>query len=359
MSRKLALLLFVSLATSFLMPSAFIAAQEPAASPKPRVKTVELTPETLSAEVGQQIKCTAVAKDESGKVLDLQPTVWFAAPFDVGSADMSGIVNAFSPGELRVGVMIGGKVGYSTITVKPARVAKMEIDSVPALVVGGATRLNVTARTKGGDPRSEVAIKWESDAPAVATVDAAGVVTGIKAGRATIRATADGTAGSIGLEVVPNPVHTLSIEPRSANARTGDVVRFRAKARNAAGAQLDDCAVRWAVGGEGAMIESDGGFVAEKAGTYLITGAVGNKTAVASIVVTPRNMERDIEVIGRAKLKGFQASEQWIIGNHAYVSSISDKLLVYDISNPAEPRLTDTIQIDARILNDVSTTADG
>ena len=58
-------------------------------------------------------------------------------------------------------------------------------------------------------------------------------------------------------------------------------------------------------------------------------------------------------------LKEFQGAEQWIIGNYAYYSTISDKFLVYDISDPAHPKLTDTIKVDARLVNDIMTTADG
>jgi hypothetical protein len=122
---------------------------------------------------------------------------------------------------------------------------------------------------------------------------------------------------------------------------------------------LQKVPVRWAVDGAGAMIEADGAFVAERPGTYVITAASGEHSAVASVVVTPRNVERDIKIIGRAPFKEFQAAEQWIIGNTAYVSSVSDKVLVYDITDPANPKLTDTVKVDARIVNDVSTTADG
>src|SRR4029453_18531649 len=55
----------------------------------------------------------------------------------------------------------------------------------------------------------------------------------------------------------------------------------------------------------------------------------------------------------------FQGAEQWIIGNYAYLSTIADRFFVYDISDPAHPKLTDTIKVDARIVNDISTTADG
>jgi hypothetical protein len=77
------------------------------------------------------------------------------------------------------------------------------------------------------------------------------------------------------------------------------------------------------------------------------------------VVVTPRNIEREIEIVGRAPLSEFQAAEQWIFGKYLYVSTISDKLLTYDISDPSKPKLTQTLKFDARILNDFSTTADG
>src|SRR6185295_18666381 len=245
MLRIRVLIALVSLVVTLRAPVGFTAIAQ---TPAPVVKTVEVTPPKAEAEVGQQLKFSAIAKDESGKQLDLKPTVWFAAPFDVGAADMIGTVSTFSPGELRVGVMIGGKVGYATITVKPARVTRIEIDSPSGgLVVSGAIRLNATARTANGDPRNEAPLVWASDNPSIATVDAAGVATGIKPGRAVLRATSEGTSGNLTVNVLANPIQTLAIEPKSVNARTGDVVRFTIKARNAAGAVLKEAPVRWAV----------------------------------------------------------------------------------------------------------------
>src|SRR5207247_5765535 len=78
-----------------------------------------------------------------------------------------------------------------------------------------------------------------------------------------------------------------------------------------------------------------------------------------SVVVAPRNVERELKVVGRALFKEFQGAEEWIFGNYAYLSTISDHFLVYDISDPANPKLTDTVKVDARLINDISTTADG
>jgi hypothetical protein len=134
----------------------------------------------------------------------------------------------------------------------------------------------------------------------------------------------------------------------------------RRRRRAAAGGQsAADTFVRWEVSGDGAMIEADGGFVAERPGTYIVTATSGDRNSIASVVVTPRNVERELEVVGRAPLKDTQAAEQWIFKNYAYVSTISDKLLVYDISDPKNPRLTETLKVDARTVNDISITADG
>src|SRR5688500_8854452 len=62
------------------------------------VKTVEITPATIEAEVGQQLKFTVVGKDETGKTVAQAATAWFASPSDTGSADESGTVTLFQPG---------------------------------------------------------------------------------------------------------------------------------------------------------------------------------------------------------------------------------------------------------------------
>lgn len=330
------------------------------AQQSPSVKTIEITPATTQAEVGQELKLTATGKDAAGKPVDLKPAAWFAAPFDVAAIDQAGNLTFFDPGEVIVGVVIGGKTEIIKLKVRPAPIARIEIESLAAPVaVGGAAKLNAVARTANGNPRARAVIAWGSDNPNIATVDAAGLVTALKPGKATLRAKAENASGTTTVEVVPDPVRTLVIEPHSTGARTGDVIRFAAQAVDESGATLQKVPVRWAVDGAGAMIEADGAFVAERPGTYVITAASGEHSAVASVVVTPRNVERDVKIIGRAPFKEFQAAEQWIIGNTAYVSSVSDKVLVYDITDPANPKLTDTVKIDARIVNDVSTTADG
>lgn len=344
------------LAALLLAPAAL--AQGTTASPAqaPAPMTVEITPAMTDAEVGQKVKFTAVVKDASGKVVN-QTVQWYALPFDSATADENGTVSLFAPGEIKVLALVNGKPYFAKINAKPAAVARIDVDAMSEpLAVGGTAKLNAMAHTADGRPRSDAAINWTSDNPSVAIVDAAGVVTAIAPGKATIKAASGSAVAPVQISVIQSNISGLQIEPRSATARTGDVIRFKA---NAQGAGNQRFAVRWSLTGDGATIDPDGGFVAERPGTYVVTASSGNHVASSSVVVSPRNIEREITVVGRMPVKEFQTSEQWIIGNYAYMATISDKVLAYDISDPAHPKLTDTITVDARTINDVSTTADG
>ena len=316
--------------------------------------SVEITPKTLDVQVGQKVKFTAAAKDAAGNTIDAKPSVWFAAPFDLAGADDSGEVTFHGPGVVTVGAVIAGKAGYATVNVANSKIATLELEPLPqSIVAGSAEKVSAIARTANGNPRADAPIKWTSDKPSIAAVDAAGLVTGLNPGSATIKATADDASASVKVQVVRDSVHKLTIKPASADARTGDVVHFAAT--DAGGGKA---AVRWSISGSGAAIYADGAFVAEKTGTYIVTASSGQHSASASVVVKPRNVEREVEVVAHVPMPDLQMSEEWIIGHHAYLSTIADKLFVYDIADPANPKLLDTLKVDARLINDISTTPD-
>ncbi len=166
-----------------------------------------------------------------------------------------------------------------------------------------------------------------------------------------IKATSGEASGTVAVKVVRDAVRKLTIKPATAEAKTGDVVHFSA-------GESKDVPVHWSITGSGATVYPDGAFVAEKAGTYVVTASSGQHSASASVMVKPRNVEREMEVVAHVPMPDVQMSEEWIIGHHAYLSTIADKLFVYDIADPANPKLLDTLKVDARLINDISTTPD-
>lgn len=346
--------LFIVIAILSLATSVLAQGSNGASATAP-VKTVQVTPSVKEAEVGQQVKLTAVATDANGNVIKEQPSTYFAGPFDIAAVDDDGNVKLFGTGEVVVGAIVGGVPGLTTFKVKAPSVKTVEIAALKTpIVVGSNVQLDAVTRIVNGDPRTGVPINWTSDNTQVATVDAGGVVTAIGPGKATITATSGSATNTTTINVVKNNLRSLLVTGAAKTARTGDVIRFNAK-----GDPAGDFVTSWSVSGSGATVDADGGFVAEKPGTYIVTATSGNMSSSTSIVVSPRNLEREIKVVGRVPFKEFQGAELWVIGNHAYYSTIADRFFVYDISDPTQPKLTDTITVDARLVNDIMTTADG
>ncbi len=330
-------------------------AQQSASSATAAVKAVQVSVPVKEAEVGQEVQVRVVVTDASGKALNEKPSTYFAGPFDIAAVDDDGKVKLFGVGEVTVGAIVGGVPALTTFMVKPPGVKTIEVAPMKTpLVVGDSLQINAVTRVLNGVPRTGVPINWTSDNASVATVDAGGVVTGVGPGKATITATVGAATTKTTVSVVKNSLRSLSVTAGANKARTGDVVYFKAK-----GDPAQDFTTRWSVSGNGATVDADGAFVAELPGTYIVTGTSGTMSSSASIVVAPRDLERNVKIIGRVPMKEFQGAEQWIIGNYAYYSTIADRFFVYDISDPAKPKLTDTVKVDARLINDIMTTADG
>lgn len=327
----------------------------------PRPASVEISPSGQEAEVGQRLTLSVVAYDDSRRRIEGKPSAWFAAPFDVVSVDESGAVTFHAAGQAKIGVLFNGRRGSATFTVKPARVSKVMVTAPRGPIpTGTGINLQAMATTAVGDPRTDVTWTWVSSDTRVATVDAGGFATGIAPGKATIRATAGGVTGEVAVDVIQNPVRLLSIEPKTIQVRTGDVVRLKPVATGSNRQVLRNPVVRWAVSGPAASVDTDGVFVAEKPGAYAVTAVSGDRSAVSNIQVTVRNVERELEVVGRTEQEDTQTAEQWLVGNYAYLSSIgAGKLWVYDMSEPGTPKKKEALSLDARVINDVSTTPDG
>jgi hypothetical protein len=322
-----------------------------------KVATVEVTPEHSTASVGSELQFKAVAKDSAGQALSDPVKFWFAAPFDAASADDKGEVSFVQPGEITVGALIGKKIGYAHVTVGKPHIASISVAPPSApLAVGSSYRLTSIARNPNGDPRTDIPLTWTSQNPQVASVDSAALVRALKPGKAVIQSVGDNVTGETTVTVVKNPISSLTISPASSAAKTGDVVHFSAAGKNGAPIPVE---IVWFVRESGAQIWPDGGLVANLPGTYTVLAAVGDRVASASIVISPRDIARQLDIVSHSMPKDEQFAEEWIWDHYAYLSSISDKLYIFDIADPAHPQPADPFKVDARLINDVSVTPDG
>ena len=342
--------------------------QRTAPAPPPPIAKVEVQPGGGEVPIGGKLKFTARALDAMGQEVPRAEIGWFVGG-DVGEVDSTGLFTGGYQGYARVtaiGYIPGDRdsqvFGVALVHVLPEPAARITLDPRPTrLVAGSRLTLSATSFSRHGDRRADQ-VAFSSSNPRVASVTADGRLRAVSPGRATITATAGPATETLAVQVLPNNVARLSIEPSAPTVRTGDVVKFTAMSRTAAGRGVGDVAVDWAVaaGAGVALIDPTGAFVAELPGSYTVTATVGGKSADAIVRVAAREVGRGIEVRGRLPIT-MSAAEVWIhpSGSCAYLSTIADRVYAIDITDVTHPKIVDSMMTDARIVNDIMTTEDG
>jgi len=337
-------------------------------APRSQIAKVEVQPSGGEVPIGGKMTFTARALDASGQPVLGAEIGWFVGG-DVGAVDSTGEFTGGYQGYARVtavgfvrGVQGSQVFGTALVHVMPEPPSRIELDPRPTRLVAGS-RLTVSwaAFSRHGDRRTDP-VTFASSNPRVATVTSDGRLRAVSAGRATITATSGPATETFALQVLPNTIARIAVEPATSNVRTGDVVKFAATARGVASRPVGEVAVDWAVSaGRGvAEIDPSGTFVAELAGDYTVTAAIGGKEADAIVHVAPREVGRGMEVRGRVPIK-MSAAEVWVhpSGTCAYLSTIADRVYAIDVSDVTHPTIVDSMMTNARIVNDVMTTEDG
>ncbi|MGH9334224.1 MAG: LVIVD repeat-containing protein, partial [Vicinamibacteria bacterium] len=210
--------------------------------------------------------------------------------------------------------------------------------------------------------------------------DASAVLTAVRPGSVTLAATtAEGVRTERPLTIEESPVRSLSLKPSQEKARTGDVVRFEATALDGSGRGLPDAPIRYLLeawpdpsrpdtvgAGAPAQVARDGRFVAEQAGAYTVLAVSGNATAQVSVVIEPRNVKREIELVGHAPVRDRISSDLWVwegVDGRDYAVhgtwNADGHTFFYDVTDPSKMELIDQVQVDARTVNDVKVSEDG
>src|SRR5688500_1828788 len=331
------------LATATLIPLA-LSAQT--------IARVEVSPAETTMVVGSSIKLRAVARDDKGAAVSQAPN-WAAAPFDIAQIDSVGTLTALHPGEVHVFAIVGGRPGRATVRVTQRPPARLAIESAEgnSTVVGGTLQLEVRGLTSANDPVRVSSANWRSRTPAIAEVSPNGLVTAKAPGRATIVAESGALSSTTETAVRPNPGRPLRVEPVALPSRSGDVIRLVATTRDAGGGPVSSVPIRWSVSGGGAQVDADGYFVAEDPGVYTVTASVGGIGSATSVQVVPRNDPRRLTSVAHASLPaGTMGAEVWPFGDVAYVSTISSRVYVFDITDPHAPWLTDSLVVGALLV---------
>ncbi|HYD51855.1 MAG TPA: hypothetical protein VEA99_04475, partial [Gemmatimonadaceae bacterium] len=345
-----------------------LAIQQQAAAPKPAPRLV-ITSTARTVVVGDSLQLRAQLVDASGAPVPGVTIRYSAvgAPFEA-HVDTLGMVHAGAVGTLPVAVMaiIPGEkpiVERLSIRMLPGPAARIEVASRPTkLMIGQRLRLDARSYSSAGQLRDD-RIAWQSSMPAIVQVNAAGLLVARAAGRAVVTARAGDATERVPIEVIEADVASVELSPSQTQARTGDVVRFRAVVRDRAGQEITGLTPTFLFAPGRGEIGPDGAFVAYDPGTYQVTASFGSRTADAVVSVAARDVRRTAKVVGRVPRSQFFTGEVWIHpnGDVAYLTTVlgGDKVYAIDISHPSKPRVVDSLTLNGRTINDIMTTPDG
>jgi uncharacterized protein YjdB len=221
------------------------------------------------------------------------PVSWSSSNPDVASVDAStGIVTGIRPGgSATITATSGGITGTTTICVATFQVTPATLSVIAARSVP----LDVSA--SGGT------LSFSSSAPAVATVDANGVIRGVNVGKATITATLTAASGSQSIPVAVTVTPAAIVITASLNrAPLGRSVQYSAVVQDADGATLPGVTPDWSVADAtiAALSAASGASVNVKAlklGTTTVSAAVAGVVGTAPFTATPVTPAVGLEVV--------------------------------------------------------------
>lgn len=266
--------------------------------------------------------------------------------------------------------------GRLDVTASWPAVTEVTVDVEPGtLFTGTSLRHQAAALHDDGSQRPGAEFAWASSDPSVAEVDAYGTVVAHRPGRVTITASYGDVRGSLEHRVRELPARELVIDGGAAEARTGDVLTFEARALDAHGDPVEDVTVTWSytyvpaegIEAPGAVAEvRDGAFVGEAPGVYTVLAHAGPLTARHAVRLRPRDVVREVETLGQGAVTHVHTSDIWpfegLDGRDYAVTGTwggDGWAYFWDITDPASLVKVDSIQVDARTVNDVKVSPDG
>ncbi len=156
-----------------------------------------------------------------------------------------------------------------------------------------------------------------------------------------------------------------------ANVRQGDVISYSAEVRDSTGMVIGGAPIQWSLAPSTAgLILSDGRMVGYGSGAAQVIARSGAAADTLTVTIASRSVAGSLAVVGRGPVNQRHTSDIWVHNGVAYTGTwggrtvndttrFGNALFAWDVSDPAQPALRDSVIVDARVVNDVKIRSDG
>ncbi len=341
---------------------------------------IVVEPADIQLNVDDEITLDATVYNADGEATQ-DTVVFYSRSRRSVSVTPTGQAKALQPGSFEIVAQTVGPRDQrirETVTVQiadPPIIGISFINENSKFYANAVVPVKLKITDEKGFERDVSEVTLSSSNSAVAEVDDFGRLQAKKPGKVTISASSDGVENIWEATIIENPVVDLSFSADVKEARTGDVVHFEVKPQNSTGEVVKDVPVTYSFtaqpdddlgAGSSAQIDDDGRFVANKAGLYTIIAKTGNAIEESTIRINQRNISKEIEVAGHGLVSDVHTSDLWIwegVDGRDYAITGTwggnGEAYFWDVTDPSDMQIIDTVTVDARTVNDVKISEDG
>ncbi len=252
------------------------------------VGSVLIEPEEARLAVGDELGLKVVVRDQHGVTLHDREVAWSMSPQGVVTPGAKGHVVATREGVVEIVAEAEGVKGSARVWVTPAPVARVSVTpQAPAVRAGETVTLAAAAADRHGQVLADRVVSWRSADEKLATVSAAGVVTGVAEGSVEVTASVEGQHAGVKVKVTPAAVASVTIAPPEPIV-AGEKSVLVAQVKDARGHALTGREVKWSSSSPAiAIANKDGSVTGMAPGTARITAEVEGKSGTVQVTVQP------------------------------------------------------------------------
>ncbi|MEQ9310023.1 MAG: hypothetical protein RLN90_11275 [Balneolaceae bacterium] len=343
-------------------------------------KKIVMDIESLTLKINEEVKLSAKVTDMNGSVLE-DTVAFFSGSRRNLAVTQTGNVKALKPGNYSIIVITMGenRVRFDLpVTIEYPPVTSVSFVEKPENVYSETSfPLHFEVKDATDAIRDNVDVVVSSSNNDVVMVDEFNKLRALKKGSVTVTAKAENQSITWRISVKENPIEQVNLTHNyvGKEIRTGDVIRFVANAVDNQGNTVADAPFTFSFiaspddnlgQGASAQIEQDGRFVANHPGKYTVMARVGNSISETTFRVVKRNVQRPITVVGKGIVPDVKTSDLWVwegVDGRDYAVTgtwgARGEAFFWDVTDPTNIHTIDTVQVDARTVNDVKVSADG
>jgi uncharacterized protein YjdB len=247
--------------------------------------TIDVTPNPITLTSGISQQFTAVGRDQNGAIMPFVP-LWSATG---GSISSTGLYTAGNTSGVFAVTAASGNVTGSSDVIVVGPIVPTSVSVIPAslnLGIGSSSTLTAEVLPVNATNKS---VSWLSSNPLIATVNSAGVVTGLAEGSAIITATtvSGGLTATSAITVATIPVTGVTVSPTILSVNVGSTSFLTATVLPANATNKN---VSWTSSNPTVATVSSTGVVSGiTTGSAIITVTTvsGGFTASSAVTITP------------------------------------------------------------------------